>query len=182
MASQPIQANGRLRTVGAAGVGELQRQILPIPDSRPVGLTTYDAKDLASKYPPNVRLRPPSGPPNILIVLIDDAVRLFQRLRWPVPDTDREVAGGGWPEIHALSHHGAVLANAPGLDDRPESPLGEYGLIAEVATSAPGYNSIRPKDKSPHRRNPQAQRLLDGTIRQVPRGACLGNQPDGPVP
>src|SRR5262249_36223487 len=49
-----------------------QREILPIPDIKPVGLTTYDAKDPNTKYPPIVALRPPSGAPNALIVLIDD--------------------------------------------------------------------------------------------------------------
>ena len=49
------------------------REILPIPDRQYVGLTTYDAKDPESKYPPIAQLRPPKGAPNVLIVLIDDA-------------------------------------------------------------------------------------------------------------
>src|SRR5246127_334150 len=48
------------------------RQTLPIPDPQHVGLTTYDAKDPNTKYPPITMLRPPAGAPNILIVLIDD--------------------------------------------------------------------------------------------------------------
>jgi arylsulfatase len=39
----------------------LQREILPIPDITPVGLTTFDAKDPDTKYPPIVPLRPPAG-------------------------------------------------------------------------------------------------------------------------
>jgi hypothetical protein len=46
--------------------------VLPIPDIPPVGLTTYDAKDPDTSYPPIVPLRPPAGAPNVLIVLIDD--------------------------------------------------------------------------------------------------------------
>jgi len=38
-----------------------QRDILPIPDTQPVGLTTYDAKDPNTKYPPIAPLRPPSA-------------------------------------------------------------------------------------------------------------------------
>jgi arylsulfatase len=49
-----------------------QRDILPIPDRAYVGLTTYDAKDPATKFPPIVPLRPPAGAPNVLIVLLDD--------------------------------------------------------------------------------------------------------------
>ena len=50
----------------------IQRNILPIPDRKYVGLTTYDAKDPNTKYPPIEPLRPPKGAPNVLIILIDD--------------------------------------------------------------------------------------------------------------
>ena len=42
------------------------RDILPIPDRKHVGLTTYDAKDPDTKYPPIRTLRPPKGAPNVL--------------------------------------------------------------------------------------------------------------------
>jgi arylsulfatase A-like enzyme len=51
----------------------MQRTVLPIPDQTHVGLTTYDAKDPDTKYPPIEQLRPSVGAPNVLIVLIDDA-------------------------------------------------------------------------------------------------------------
>ncbi|HKQ83620.1 MAG TPA: sulfatase-like hydrolase/transferase, partial [Steroidobacteraceae bacterium] len=51
---------------------EVQRSVLPIPDVTPVGLTTFDAKDPDTKYPPIRQLRPPAGAPNVLIVLLDD--------------------------------------------------------------------------------------------------------------
>jgi hypothetical protein len=50
-----------------------QRQILPIPDRQHVGVTTYDAKDPDTSYPPIEPLRPPEGAPNVLVILIDDA-------------------------------------------------------------------------------------------------------------
>jgi len=67
----------RVRTQrGANAVADsndkLPRHILPIPDPKHVGLTTYDAKDPNTKYPPIVPLRPPVGAPNVLIVLLDD--------------------------------------------------------------------------------------------------------------
>ena len=37
------------------------RDVLPIPDRRHVGLTTYDAKDPATTFPPIEPLRPPAG-------------------------------------------------------------------------------------------------------------------------
>ena len=49
------------------------RQVLPIPDADHVGLTTYDAKDPETSFPPIEPLRPPAGAPNVLVVLLDDA-------------------------------------------------------------------------------------------------------------
>src|SRR5689334_11787326 len=49
-----------------------KREIVPIPDVTPPGLTTYDAKDPDTRFPPIVALRPPEGAPNVLIVLLDD--------------------------------------------------------------------------------------------------------------
>jgi len=51
---------------------DVQRQVLPGPDRTPVGLTTYDAKDPDTAYPPIRPLRPPDGAPNVLVVLLDD--------------------------------------------------------------------------------------------------------------
>jgi hypothetical protein len=51
---------------------ESGRGSLPIPDRPKIGLTTFDAKDPESKYPPIEPLRPPEGAPNVLVVLIDD--------------------------------------------------------------------------------------------------------------
>lgn len=39
-------------TVGMSSQDKLQRSILPIPDAQHVGVTTYDAKDPDTKYPP----------------------------------------------------------------------------------------------------------------------------------
>ena len=48
------------------------RAMLPIPDVARPGLTTFDAKDPATAYPPITPLLPPEGAPNVLIVLLDD--------------------------------------------------------------------------------------------------------------
>jgi hypothetical protein len=50
----------------------IQRAVLPIPDRRQVGPTTYDAKDPDTSFPPITPLRPPAGAPNVLVVLLDD--------------------------------------------------------------------------------------------------------------
>src|SRR5688572_30020416 len=48
------------------------RMMLPIPDRPAPGLTTFDAKDPDTAFPPIEPLLPPEGAPNVLIVLIDD--------------------------------------------------------------------------------------------------------------
>ena len=48
------------------------RAILPIPDRPVQGLTTYDAKDPNTSFPPIEPLLPPPGAPNVLVVLLDD--------------------------------------------------------------------------------------------------------------
>jgi len=52
---------------------DLQRSVLPIPDLVRHGLTTYDAKDPDTTFPPIREVRPPEGAPNVVVILIDDA-------------------------------------------------------------------------------------------------------------
>ena len=65
------QPGGRWWLDGAMPVDPHRRAVLPIPDVRPSGLVTYDAKDPATAFPPIEPLRPPVGAPNVLIVLLD---------------------------------------------------------------------------------------------------------------
>src|SRR6478609_8366661 len=75
----------------------IQRSVLPIPDVTPIGLTTFDAKDPDTTYPPIRPLHPPPGAPNVLIVLIDDAgFGASSAFGGPIatPTFDRLAAGG----------------------------------------------------------------------------------------
>jgi len=67
--------NGSKKTNGGGAITRrtIQRNVLPIPDVTPITLTTFDAKDADTKFPPIRQLRPPEGAPNVLIILIDDA-------------------------------------------------------------------------------------------------------------
>ena len=44
----------------SAAPAKVERSILPIPDRPQFGLTTYDAKDPDTKYPPIKEIRPPA--------------------------------------------------------------------------------------------------------------------------
>ena len=59
------EAGTRSAGVRDAGTPPVMRERLPIPVPRYVGLTTYDAKDPNTKYPPIARLRPPPGAPSV---------------------------------------------------------------------------------------------------------------------
>ncbi|BBY31215.1 arylsulfatase AtsD [Mycolicibacterium sediminis] len=129
---------------------EVRRDILPIPDPQHVGLTTYDAKDPHTTYPPITMLRPPEGAPNVLIVLIDDvgfgaATAFGGPCNTPVAD---RLAENG---LKLNRFHTTALCSPTRqamLTGRNHHSVG-MGGITEIATSAPGYSSIRPKDKAP---------------------------------
>jgi arylsulfatase A-like enzyme len=129
---------------------KIQREILPIPDIPHVGLTTYDAKDPDTNYPPIVPLRPPKGAPNVLIVLLDDAgFGCSSAFGGPVhmPTAERLAANG----LKYNRFHTTALCSPTRqalLTGRNHHSAG-MGCITEMATSAPGYTSIRPNTVAP---------------------------------
>ena len=64
-------------------------------------------------------------------------------------DTDRRASRGKRAEVQPVPHDGSLLTDPPGATHRAQSPLGRDGGITEIATSAPGYNSIRPNTAAP---------------------------------
>jgi arylsulfatase A-like enzyme len=146
MPSSSAQHNGQ----SDAGSDAVRRDILPIPDPQYVGLTTYDAKDPNTKYPPITTLRPPEGAPNVLIVLIDDVgFAASSAFGGPcaTPTAERLAADG----LKLTRFHTTALCSPTRqalLTGRNHHSVG-MGGITELATSAPGYSSIRPKDKAP---------------------------------
>jgi arylsulfatase A-like enzyme len=127
-----------------------QRTVLPIPDPQQVGLTTFDAKSPDTSFPPIEPLRPPEGAPNVLVVLIDDAgFGSSSAFGGPcqTPTFERLAAGG----LKYNRFHTTALCSPTRqalLTGRNHHAVG-MGGITEIATSAPGYNSIRPKTAAP---------------------------------
>jgi arylsulfatase A-like enzyme len=127
-----------------------QRDVLPVPDITPVGLTTYDAKDPDTVFPPIEPLRPPEGAPNVLIVLIDDVgFGASSAFGGPIntPNAER-LAGAG---LKYNRFHTTALCSptrAALLSGRNHHTVG-MGGITEIATSAPGYTSVRPNTCAP---------------------------------
>jgi arylsulfatase len=129
---------------------KIERTVLPIPDVRPFSLTTYDAKDPDTKYPPIQDLRPPKGAPNVLIILIDDAgFGSSSAFGGPcqTPNAENLAAGG----LKFNRFHTTALCSPTRqalLTGRNHHSAG-MGCITELATAAPGYTSVLPNTMSP---------------------------------
>ena len=129
---------------------EVDRTTLPIPDAPRESPEVLDAKDPRAVFPPIEPLRPPVGAPNVLIVLLDDvgfgAASAFGG-PCETPTAERLAAGG----LKFSRFHTTALCaptRAALLTGRNHHTVG-MGCVTEVATSAPGYSSIRPKSCAP---------------------------------
>ncbi|WP_256795266.1 arylsulfatase [Terrabacter sp. Ter38] len=126
------------------------RTMLPIPDRAAPGLTTYDAKDPDTVFPPIEPLLPPEGAPNVLVILLDDVgFGASSAFGGPcsTPVAERLVAGG----LRYNRFHTTALcapSRAALLTGRNHHSVG-MGSITETATSAPGNSSVRPNTKAP---------------------------------
>ena len=129
---------------------DVERAVLPIPDVHRAGFITYDAKDPDTNFPPIRDLRPPVGAPNVLLVLIDDAgFGSSSAFGGPcyTPNAEKLAAGG----LKYNRFHTTALCSPTRqalLTGRNHHSAG-MGGITEIATSAPGYNSVLPNTMSP---------------------------------
>jgi len=129
---------------------KIQRSVLPIPDIQPFGLTTYDAKDPDTKFPPIRELRPPKGAPNVVVIMIDDVgFGASSAFGGPcnTPNIEKLAKGG----LKYTRFHTTALCSPTRqalLTGRNHHSVG-MGGITEIATSAPGYNSVLPNTKAP---------------------------------
>jgi arylsulfatase A-like enzyme len=129
--------------------GDQPREILPIPDPPPVRATTFDAKDPETSFPRIEPLRPPPGAPNILICMLDDVgFGASSAFGGPcsTPTAERLAADG----LKYTRFHTTALCSptrAALLTGRNHHSVG-MGGVADMATSSPGYTSVRPKSKA----------------------------------
>ena len=159
------------------------REHLPIPDPQYVGVTTYDAKDPDTTFPPIAAAPParrraerPHHP---------DRRRRLRRRRAPSAAHATRRPSSGWPRAASSTHrfHTTALCSptrAALLSGRNHHSVG-MGGITEIATSAPGYSSMRPNNKAPLAETLKLNGYSHRPVRQVPRGPGLGDEPDGPV-
>jgi arylsulfatase len=126
------------------------RAVLPIPDRPPTAGYKYDATDPGKDFPPIEPLRPPAGAPNVIIALLDDVgFGASTAFGGPCETTTAErlaEAGLKYNRFHTTALCSPTRQAM--LTGRNHHAVG-MGAIAELATSAPGYNSIRPNTAAP---------------------------------
>ncbi len=131
-------------------ISSVDRERLPIADRAYEGPVYEDASDPAASFPPIEPLRPPEGAPNVLVVLIDDAgFGASSAFGGPcrTPTAERLAAEG----LKFTRFHTTALCSptrAALLSGRNHHTVG-MGGITEIATSAPGYSSVRPNTCAP---------------------------------
>ena len=126
------------------------RDILPIPDQPHTELITFDAKDPETKFPPIEQVRPPEDAPNVLVILVDDVgFGASSAFGGPVntPNAEKLAATGlKYNRFHTTAL--CAPTRAALLTGRNHHTVG-MGGITEIATSAPGNNSLRPNTVAP---------------------------------
>ena len=102
---------------------------------------------------------------------------VVERLRRPLPDAERGEARGGRPEVQPLPHHRPLLADAAGAADRAQSPLRRHGRHHRDRHRRAGLLLGAAEHHVAAGPDAEAQRLLDGAVRQMPRSAGVGDEP-----
>jgi arylsulfatase A-like enzyme len=110
----------------------------------------FDAKDPDATFPPIEPLKPPDGAPNVLVILLDDVgFAASSAFGGPCATPTAERLAGQGLKFNRF-HTTALCAPTRQalLTGRNHHTVG-MGVITELATSAPGYNSIRPNTCAP---------------------------------
>ena len=128
-----------------------ERVRLPIPDPEHEPSDVLDAKDPEAKFPPIEPLRPPAGAPNVLVILLDDVgFGASSAFGGPcaTPTAERLAVGAASSTTASTRRRSA---RRRGLRSSPVATTTRSGMgvITELATSAPGYSSIRPNTCAP---------------------------------
>jgi arylsulfatase A-like enzyme len=129
------------------GTRVIPGDVLPAPDLPFGGTIGLNASQSQIWWPP--RIVPPAGAPNIMLILTDDcgfgAPSTFGGII-PTPTLDRIAADG----LRYTNFHSTSLCSptrAALITGRNHHSVG-FGVISEVATGFPGYNSVIGKESA----------------------------------
>ena len=110
---------------------------IPPPPPKFGGVIKETAKDSTPWWPP--RVVPPKSAPNVLLIMTDDQGygvpgTFGGVIPTPAPGSHRQVGTA----LHSVPLHCALLADAGGLDHRPQSPLGRLRRDRRIVHRLPG--------------------------------------------
>ena len=117
---------------------------------------------------------PPKGAPNVLLIMTDDqgygVSGTFGGVI-PTPAMDR-IANAG---LRYTQFHSTALCSptrAALITGRNHHSVG-FGVIAEMSTGYPGYDSVIGPESATDRHDPEGERLRDVVVRQEPQHSQL---------
>src|SRR5512146_19562 len=148
VASSPLMAQQITGTPGTPNsTSTTEGRQLPNPPGRFGGVIGLDARDSQPYWQPQIV--PPEGAPNVLLIITDDvgfgAPSTFGGVI-PTPALDRVASMG----LRYTNFHTTALSSptrACLITGRNHHSVG-FGVISEMATGFPGYNSVITRDKS----------------------------------
>jgi arylsulfatase len=142
--AQQVQTIGTPGSPGASTT--ITGEQLPPPDPKFGGVIKEKASESTPWWPP--RVVPPKGAPNVLLIMTDDvgfaAPGTFGGVI-PTPAMDRIAKSG----LRYTNFHSTALCSptrAALITGRNHHSVG-FGVVGEIATGFPGYDSIIPLDK-----------------------------------
>lgn len=142
-ASSAQQVTGELGSANATSTADAQQ--LPTPDPTFGGVIKQKAADSTAWWAP--RIVPPKGAPNVLLIMTDDsgfgAPGTFGGVV-PTPALDRIAKAG----LRYTNFHSTSLCSpsrAALITGRNHHVAG-FGVVGEIATGFPGYNSVIRKE------------------------------------
>ena len=149
---------------------------LPPPDPKFGGVIREKASESTPWWAP--RVVPPKGAPNVLLLMTDDqgfgAPGTFGGVV-PTPTMDRIAQAG----LRYTNFHSTALCSptrAAIITGRNHHSVG-FGVMGEIATGFPGYDSIIPIEKGTIGTIFESKRICDRMVRQRPQHALLPVEP-----
>ena len=144
-ASAASAQEARAGTGSPSGTTTINGKQLPSPPPQFGGVIKESAKDSKSWWPP--RVVPPKGAPNVLLIMTDDAgygVSSTFGGVIPTPTMDRIAKTGcRYTQFHSCALCSPTRAAL--ITGRNHHSVG-FGVVTELSTGFPGYNSIIGKE------------------------------------